>query len=124
MTQASAAKPAAAKAHSRAEAIALQRDLRQKLARLGPAPDARAEMDALDVAFAEASRQVFVHCAERGELLDTVRTRQNARFRELEDSLAGRERELELFREQHEQFATMAAREVGERTKKSSLLML
>ena len=109
---------------SRAEAIALAHDLRQRVAELGPEPEAGPELDALDAAFAEASRQVLVHCSERGELLEMIRSRHKCRFREYKQVLAARERELTLFREQHERFATMAAREVGEKTKTSSLLIL
>ena len=64
----------ASKPPSRSEALQLGRVLDEGLA--GAGGDVREEMSVWDRVLSELIRQVYVHCAERGDLLERVRVQQ------------------------------------------------
>ena len=82
----------------RADAIKAAARLQQALNRLGEKPELDAELAAWDAAFVDCTRQVFVHCAERGQLLESIRLRHGNLFTRL---VRERERELSALRDEH-----------------------
>lgn len=84
-----------ARPSNRSEAVQLTQNLDRRLSE--PNADFLATERAWQVTFCELVRQVYVHCAERGELLDRIRRWYEMELKRLNDMLAkSKERERKL----------------------------
>lgn len=80
---------------SRAEAVATAASLREVLNHVPTGSEFEAEQPLWDEAFAEVVRQVSVHCAERGTLLEAIRTRYGEMTARLLSDLKKEERKIQ-----------------------------
>jgi hypothetical protein len=102
---------------SRADAIAVADSVREALGVLGENADPIAESAVWMTAFAEITRQVSVHCAERGEVLDALRLRTKALFGQFEMQAQEYQDQIAALGFAHEQMSQTAHREMSEKSK-------